>query len=201
MICLVYFGQGPQPGEYLIFSDTGRSEFLALMCGVKSILHSKRAQIFTGVLRPKGEDRVEVVSQPLKLELSEHLARLDEIRQLVQVQEIDSERELYTPAIDSLSSIFEEVYKVRTLGKDGINLMHLVIAWIYRLRNPFICLVEAKNPAALIILAHWCISLKYMGTSWLMAGWDKHVLSGISMSLRGDYHQWIEWPVKVIHDS
>lgn len=201
MICFVYFGQGPQPGEYLVFSDSGRSEFLVLMRGVKSILSSKQEQIFTGVLTPRGEDRPEVVSEPLKLELSEHLARLDGIRQIFQIQEVDLERQLYTPAINNLSSIFEEVYKARTLGKDGVTLMPLVIGWIYCLKNPFIGLLEAKDPSALVILAYWCILLKYMGTSWLMAGWDKHVLSGVLTSLKEDDYQWIAWPVKVIHES
>lgn len=30
LICFVYIGRGPQPGEYLVFSEAGRSEFVVL---------------------------------------------------------------------------------------------------------------------------------------------------------------------------
>ncbi|CAG8876411.1 unnamed protein product [Penicillium nalgiovense] len=33
-----------------------------------------------------------------------------------------------------------------------------------------------------------------MGSSWLMIGWDRHVIAGIRECLALEFHQWIEWP-------
>lgn len=201
LICFVYFARGPQPGEYLVFSDSGRSEFLVLLRGVRSIMEKKRGQIFTGVLTPRTENRPLDVSPLLEDELLEHKVHIEEVRRLFQSHMVDSDREMYMPAIDSLLLIFEDVYKIRSVREDGVSLMHLVIGWMYRLPELFVGLLEEKDPFALITLAYWSILLKYMGTSWLVTGWDQHVISGIQKSLRQEFYQWIEWPVMVIHDT
>jgi hypothetical protein len=76
--------------------------------------------------------------------------------------------------------------------------MHVVVGWIYRRPEEFIGLLESKDPFALIILSYWCILLKFMGSSWLMIGWDRHVIAGIQWSLGAGFHRHIEWPVSVI---
>ncbi|GIZ48397.1 hypothetical protein CKM354_001145900 [Cercospora kikuchii] len=40
------FGKGPQPGQYLVYSDEGEPEWLGLLQGVKSILSEHRRAIF-----------------------------------------------------------------------------------------------------------------------------------------------------------
>lgn len=201
LICFVYFARGPQPGEYLVFSEGGRSEFLVLMRGVRSILQTKQERIFSGILTPNKDGGPQDVSPLLRDELDEHLIRLEDVRRLCMTQVSNADREIYISAIAALESIFEDAYKLRSIGKDGVSLMHLAIGWVYRLPGRLVGLLEEKDPFAMTLLAYWCILLKYMGTSWLMAGWDRHVLSGIQRFLGGEYHQHIQWPVEVIYSS
>ncbi|KAF9888626.1 hypothetical protein FE257_008558 [Aspergillus nanangensis] len=200
LICLIYFGHGPPPGEYIVFSDSGKAEWLVYMRGVRSILHSYHERIFTGILEPAPSQDAEVMG-PLNEELLRHHNRLDEAMVFIKHQIMDeSRRQLYIEAATNLSSTFNEAYRTRGAGRDGISLMAPVIGWIYRLPEEFVCLLEEKDSFALIILAHWSILLRYMGTCWLMDAWDRHVISGIRLSLHEDFHQWIEWPWVVIHE-
>ncbi|EAU31836.1 predicted protein [Aspergillus terreus NIH2624] len=200
LICLVYFGHGPPPGEYLVFSETGKAEWLVLMRGVRSILESRRQEIFTGILEPVPGPRVDEIDPLLLDELEMHKRHILDVKQFIKLNVVDeSTRDMCVAACTNLLSTFEEVYKTRTLGRDGICLMAPVIGWIYRLPESFVSLLEGKNAFALVVLAQWSILLRYMQSSWLMVGWDRHVVSGIHMSLRGEFHPWVEWPWSVIY--
>ncbi|KAL4894712.1 hypothetical protein BDV59DRAFT_174848 [Aspergillus ambiguus] len=200
LICLVYFGHGPTPGEYIVFSETGKAEWLVLMRGVRSILESRREEIFTGILEPVPGPRADTIGPDLLAELVQHKQHIIGVKHFIELHTVDQDtRDLCISACMNLMTTFEDVYEQRTLGRDGICLMAAIIGWIYRLPETFIIHLEDKHPFALIVLAHWSILLRYMQTSWLMVGWDKHVISGIRTSLREDFHMWIDWPWDVIH--
>ncbi|PKX97261.1 Zn(II)2Cys6 transcription factor [Aspergillus novofumigatus IBT 16806] len=199
LICLVYFGHGPRTGEFLVFSETGQAEWLVLMRGVKSILESRRAEIFSGVLEPEALEGEAQVSEELAEELERHKGRIRDVQALIRAETDDPAfKEMYDSALDSLQGVFDEVYRMRAAGKHGVNLMHLVIGWLYRLPEGFVGWLEAKDPLALAVLAYWTILLKHMQSSWLMTGWHEHVLAGIHASLPEEYRRWIRWPVECI---
>ncbi|KAF7595723.1 hypothetical protein BBP40_005168 [Aspergillus hancockii] len=197
LICLVYFGHGPQPGEYLVFSNEGKAEWLILMRGVRAIVTHSR-EIFTGILAPDNDEGSQAISPELQGELLQHHNHLSELENLVERQTLGSDNDLYGNAVRSLGDIFDEVYNGRSAGKDGVTMLPHVIGWVYRLPEQFILLLENKDPLALIILAHWSILLRYMKSNWLFIGWDQHVVSGIRRSLAEEFQRWIEWPLQVI---
>ncbi|KAJ9205483.1 transcriptional regulator family: Fungal Specific TF [Paecilomyces variotii] len=200
LICLVYFGRGPRRGEYLVFSERGSSEWLVLMRGVRAILVSEHDRIFTGVLEPEDEGTPDEVISTLLPELTQHQKQIDMIRRLLNESIIDRNvLSAYMAAVDDLLNSLEEVFRMRSAGRDGLCLMAATFGWIYRLPEQFIQLLEGKDTYALIILAHWSILLKYMEASWLMTGWHSHVVSGVVSSLDPDFHSWIEWPVNFVH--
>ncbi|CAG7995909.1 unnamed protein product [Penicillium salamii] len=197
LICFVYFAHGPRPGEYLVFSQTGKAEWLVLMRGVRSILGSHHEKIFSGVLAIQHDPSVQEISPSLRDELREHAARMHDVRVFIGAH-VGAESGIYMAAIDNLLEMFEESYRTCSAGKGGVGVMSHAIGWIYRRPEEFICLLEERDPYALIILAYWCVLLKLMGSSWMMIGWDRHVIGGIQSCLSSEYHQWIEWPVRVI---
>lgn len=197
LICFIYFARGPRKGEYLVFSETGQSEWLVLMRGVRYILLSKHDEVFSGILDP-GEQEPPKMTLALETELLEQRVHLDAARQFLEENVPESEKELYVSAMEKLIAAFEEMHNIRSIRNDGAVLMPAIIGWIYRLPETFVRQLEDKDSFALVILAHWSVMLKYMTPSWFMEGWDVHVISGIRSSLRVDYHQWIEWPVRTI---
>ncbi|BCR99631.1 Zn(II)2Cys6 transcription factor domain-containing protein [Aspergillus luchuensis] len=199
LICLVYFGRGPRRGEYLVFSDIGRSEWLILLHGVRSIVTQNHDRVFTGVLEPIPDDSIGSVSDELQAELDEHLQQVRQVQAFIRSHVTDeTSRTLFEATISDLLSAFEEVYKMRSAGKDGIFLLHLVVGWVYRLRAEMISLLEQKDRYALILFGHWSILLAYQRSSWLMQGWDAHVLHGVRTSLGEEDQQWLAWPIQVI---
>ncbi|KAF4210722.1 hypothetical protein CNMCM8980_005028 [Aspergillus fumigatiaffinis] len=200
LICLVYFGHGPRAGEFLVFSETGQAEWLVLMRGVKSILESRHAEIFSGVLAPEELEEEEAqITEELAEELERHKGRIRDVQLLIRAETDDEViKEMYNSALECLQGTFDEVYRMRAAGKQGLDLMHLVIGWLYRLSERFVGWLEAKDPLALAVLAYWAILLKYMQSSWLMTGWHEHVLEGIQASLPEEHRSWIRWPVECI---
>ncbi|KAJ6048501.1 hypothetical protein N7499_000616 [Penicillium canescens] len=198
MICFVYFGHGPRSGEYLVFSETGKAEWLVLMRGVRSILMSSRDKIFSGVLAIQTDPSVAGISPEFQDELRTHRSHIEDAQRFIETQVGGTPAyEMYIGALGNLIEMFDEAYCIRSSGKDGVSLMHVVVGWIYRRPEEFIGLLESKDPFALIILSYWCILLKFMGSSWLMIGWDRHVIAGIQWSLGADFHRHIEWPRQV----
>jgi hypothetical protein len=197
LICFIYFARGPRPGEYLIFSESGPSEWLVLMNGVKIIVQSYHAKVFSGLLEPKG-DKISYKTTPAMLsERHEHRVHLQSVQRLIEEEVLDlNEKEMGISAIQDLFNIMDEVYERVSGGKDGGSLMDLVIGWLYRRPEEFVHLLEQKEPRALVILAYWAVLLKYMESAWFMKGWPEHVMTGISGSLHLDYWTWIEWPLR-----
>lgn len=196
LICFIYFGRGPRPGEYLIFSDNGPAEWGVLMHGVKMTVSSHHEKVFSGLLEPAGEKLEFELTPAMRIELHEHTVHLQAVQRLIEESVLDvTERELHIAAISDLFKILDELYERVSGGKTGISLMDVLIGWLYRRPEEYVHRFERKEPRAMIILAYWTVLLKYMETTWFMEGWTAHVLSGIEAFLHGDYRPWIEWPL------
>ncbi|CAP97064.1 hypothetical protein EN45_083310 [Penicillium chrysogenum] len=202
MICFIYFGRGPRPGQYLIFSDSGPAEWVVLMRGVRLIVISHRAKVFSGVLELRPNDQSRDLTAAMRDELHEHTIHTEAVKQLIERDITDNEaRGRHLAVIENLLEIMREVYERRSAGSSGVDLMDLVMGWFYRLSEERIGSLEQKEPHILVILAHWAVLLKYMDSAWFMDGWAEHMLSGISTYLHEDFRQWIEWPLKKVFET
>ncbi|KAJ5358471.1 Protein of unknown function DUF3468 [Penicillium cataractarum] len=202
MICFIYFGRGPRPGEYLIFSEHGPAEWVVLMNGVKLILHLHHEKVFSGILEPSGEGISCEFIPAMRAELHEHRIHLEEVQLFLEAENAENnELDLKLAALHDLFELLYEMYEKISVGKSGVFLMDVLIGWIYRRPEEFVHLSEKCDPGALVIFAHWAVLLKYMETSWFMEGWAKHVLTGISGSLHVRHRSWIEWPLQKVEKA
>lgn len=202
LICFIYFGRGPRPGEYLIFSDAGPAEWLVLMSGVKLVLTTYHSKVFSGILEPGVEERNRTLTPAMRHELHEHVVCIEAVQRLVEQDVTDEdEKSLYMAALRDLFEIMDEVYERRAAGPPGVTILHLLVGWLYRRPEEFVNLLERKDPRALVILGYWAVLLKYMESSWFMEGWGEHVVTGISKNLQQDFRSWIEWPLQKIRLS
>ena len=199
LICFIYFGRGPRPNEYLIFSASGPAEWLMLMRGVRLIVQSHRTRVFSGLLEPKPNDQSHDLTPEMRSELHEHTVHTEAVQRLIE-RDISNEedRGWHLDAIKNLLEIMREVYERRSATSSGVDLMDLLIGWVYRLSEEMVGSLERKEPYALVILAYWAVLLKHMDSAWFMDGWAEHVLSGISTCLDEEFRPWIEWPMKQV---
>ena len=198
LICLVYFGRGPRTGEYLVFGDYGPSEWKVLMNGVRSIVESRRSEVFSGVLEPKSQPLAPIVGISLeRIEMDSHIAQLQEVRTLIQQNlQRESEFTMYNSVIDDLITVMNEIHNKRSIRWPAVGLMPLLMGWVYRLPDTFVIQLERKESMALVILGYWAMLLKYMQSVWYMKGWDAHVMGGVRASLHRQFQPWIEWPMQ-----
>ncbi|KGO43002.1 Protein of unknown function DUF3468 [Penicillium expansum] len=202
IICFIYFGRGPRPGEYLIFSDSGPAQWLILMRGVRVIVSSHHEKVFSGILKPGPNDRSRNLTAEMRIELHEHIVHTEAVQRLIERDIADEDIcGRYLAVIEDLFEIMREVYERRSGGSCGVDLMDLLMGWIYRLPDETIGSLEQKEPHSLVVLAHWVVLLKYMDSAWFMDGWAEHMLSGISAHLHEDFHPWIEWPLKQVYQT
>lgn len=174
------------------------------MRGVKLIMANYRDKVFTGKLEPKAcSDEPDFAMTPeMCTELSEHMMYTQAAQRLVEHEEMDeSSRTMYIAAIKDLLEIIREVYGKVSTGKTGLHLMHLLIGWVYCQPEEFISIIEQRQPCSLIIVASWGVLLKYMEFSWLMKGWSRHIVPGVSAIIRPDLQPWIQFPLRKVQQA
>lgn len=64
----------------------------------------------------------------------------------------------------------------------------------------YIRLVQARNPPALIILAHYVATMTAVHTAWYTQNWAEYALRGISQALDGSLQHWLCWPMEQVQD-
>lgn len=66
--------------------------------------------------------------------------------------------------------------------------------WMVYVPDGFVRLVQARNPAALIILAFYATTFTGIRRSWHTQNFARYALQGISSELDEGLQHWLEWP-------
>jgi hypothetical protein len=69
-----------------------------------------------------------------------------------------------------------------------------------RISVEYLDLLSQQHPGALILVAHYCILLRRLGSHWYFEGRAKRLLSTVLSCLDGRWHQFIEWPLAEIEN-
>lgn len=202
LICLVDFGRGPRPGEYLVFSDSGPGEWYKLLYGVKTTRESYRDNVLAGVVSPGDDSMSKDIIPELRDELLAHWDYLRRLQMWLSTQIPDENIQMLSQfAIQTLRHTFHEVYQHLSNARRGVSLMHIILGWLYRLPESFVTYIEQKSPFALVIYANWAMLLKYMRSVWFMEGWDVHITSHVSKVVTAEFQAWVEWPLQHVHKT
>lgn len=110
----------------------------------------------------------------------------------------------YDLAIHSLLSTFVQASLLRTRG-DGTVLASFV--WPLNLSPRFLDLLGEKQPAAMIILAHYCVLIywsegkaasKALDDNWFIEGWSRYMLEAIRETVPEEWQEHLEWPLRTV---
>jgi hypothetical protein len=71
-----------------------------------------------------------------------------------------------------------------------------VYIWPVQVSQDYLDLLKDRDPAALILLAHYCILLEPLDSHWYMNGYSKRLLSRIYNQLDQEWRQWLYWPLE-----
>jgi hypothetical protein len=213
LIGLYNLALGPQPGEYMGFSDhDGRASFLVFIRGVRIIRENKEEA--TRSPPPTPADTRELAGNTLDLDIrnpdcfvytnSGYAAHLEHLRSLARAGLTDSlssgskDASVYLAAIAQLEPHFEEIYPRTNPFKlkptDGHN--RLAFGWLYRVSDGFMNRLQEKAPLALAIFACFAVVLKRLETAWFVEGWPEHIIAGIWKFSRPELRDLIRWPMQ-----
>lgn len=202
--CINTFARGPQPGDYLLFSEHGSPQWLPLLRGVRTLVDT--IGVHTVASGPQGDRPVDPspkATEPATAAFSLRGTRLDWAGQFERLGELVNTSTGATgvavnaKALEQLRMCYWATYG----GEDGeyhgdANHQNLFI-WPYQLEDAFTDALQGRDQAALVILAHFAVLLKLFGFSiWFLQGWSEHLLDGARKFLDKCHRAWLEWPLE-----
>lgn len=199
LICSLSFAKGPIPGDYLMISDHGASEWLVLNRGTRSILELQKDVLWKGRLsimfQTAGRTlRVAFTQGPVP-EINEHTR--DFRRYLVNLAITEPNTATYLEAWDRLVHTLKAEIDEIEEGKTD-NSATFLFSWIHCLEENFILCLQQHQPLALIILSYFVVGLRVAKAQWFFQRWPEHIMTGICHHLPDDYLPWIRWPAAQI---
>lgn len=202
--CINTFARGPQPGDYLLFSENGAPEWLPLLRGVRTLIDMIGEH--TVASGPQGDRPVDLspkASEPgttafsLRCTRLEWTGQFERLSEMVNVSAGTTDAAVNAKALEQLRMCYWATYG----GADGeyqgdANHQNLFI-WPYQLEDEFTDALQGRDQAALVILAHFAVLLKVFGFSiWFLQGWSEHLLDGAQKFLDEHHRAWVKWPVE-----
>jgi hypothetical protein len=123
--------------------------------------------------------------------LTEGLLNLPVIKSTTTVEEMEA----YTDAITRLRSMLAACFQglLPSLRRVAISI------WSGRVSDTFVRLLSEKRPPTLIIMAHFCLLLKYCEDCWYMERRAYHLFESVQQSLGDEWAPYIEFPRRMLY--
>lgn len=77
----------------------------------------------------------------------------------------------------------------------------MVFLWAYPLSKRFHDHLIAHHPAALVLLAHYCVLLQVVDCFWYMNGMARQLLEDIETKMHPGFRKWLVWPRRWVFRS
>lgn len=200
--CINAFARGPQPGEYLLFSEHGPPQWLPLMRGVRTIVEMIGIEKIAG--GPQGDRPVNPSPKA-----SEPAATAWRLVQLVWIDHFDHLQgfvqasggpnfAVNLKALFQLRMCYEAIHGGVDATYQGNADHQNLFIWTYQLEEGYTDLLQERNPVALIILAHFALLLRNFECIWFLRGWADHLINGVQKFLDQHHQVWLEWPIQQV---
>ena len=178
---------------------SGMPDWLEVVRGSCTMFSHVWGKMKTGLMRPLIEETISEKELPIIPENPEHSSRLKELLTLPILGPNPPTGELlsetmtaYSTALIALARAFASAQDAKEKGV--FTMWTAVTIWPARFSIEYLDLLRRKEPAALVLLAHYCILLGPLETSWYMSGFRKRLLTRIYFQLDDDWRKWLEWP-------
>ena len=72
---------------------------------------------------------------------------------------------------------------------------HLIQTWPMDVGASMIDMLAAKDPVALVVLAHYAVILHHLHNLWWIRDWGTRILHEILDSVDAEWHELMRWPI------
>ncbi|KAH9208750.1 hypothetical protein DL95DRAFT_467469 [Leptodontidium sp. 2 PMI_412] len=88
------------------------------------------------------------------------------------------------------------IYTMITLPSGGIDPASAAMTWPVRVPEHYLSMVNERQPAALILLSHFCLLLNTVDDFWWIRDMSRGLLQVIHQTLGAEWEPWIGWPLQ-----
>lgn len=75
----------------------------------------------------------------------------------------------------------------------------MVFIWAHSLSRRIHDDLEAHRPAALVLLAHYCVLLQIIDSFWFVKGMARQLLADIESKMHLGFREWLSWPRRWVY--
>lgn len=171
-------------------------ELFILTRGVRDViqLSHKRTRAGPMVVMLEGRPYPKDTEVHLPLSVS---SCFDSIRHMLFIYELDPEALQHCQsALTELQKLYNNIAYIAPTHNIEIGDLS---RWQVIVSMDYIRLVQARNPPALVILAHYAAAMTAIRTAWYTQNWAEYALHGISEALDDSMQHWIRWPMEQVH--
>ncbi|KAH8707658.1 hypothetical protein GQ44DRAFT_752829 [Phaeosphaeriaceae sp. PMI808] len=189
LISFIGWARGPQPGEFLAFGASQRSEWLMMFRGIRTTMESLDYDAFTKSHTPQMRMRGKLPQHTIHLAFEQPLA---DLRDYIQYASSPSRLASNLSALELLL----ECYGNRYNGTDSEY--HTVFGWLFKMEDEFLDAMQRGDAIPLVLYAYFVVLLNDLERFWYMKGWTTHVLSGIWGKLSDEDKGHLRWPNRIV---
>ena len=173
------------------------AELFILTKGVKDMIQLSFEHVRTGpmaaLLQPRLCPEPTLVSLPPSVS-----ERLDAVQHMLIKSGMDSNALQHCQAaLLELRGLYQNIAFILRTGHVELG---DVSRWQVLVSMEYVTLVQAGNPQALVILAHYAAAMTAVHTAWYTQDWAECALRGISNALDGTMQHWVRWPIEQAQD-
>ncbi|KAH8814870.1 hypothetical protein F5884DRAFT_693424 [Xylogone sp. PMI_703] len=101
-------------------------------------------------------------------------------------------------SLNEALDLLQELYGYITSAHEDISFTAMAFSWPVKVSNHYIELIHRRLPAALILLAHFCLLLNKIDNFWWNKGMSRHLLQTVHQTLGREWENWISWPLQAL---
>ena len=106
----------------------------------------------------------------------------------------EKRRTAFGGALLELSRAFRKVDAAKPL----FTMWSALYIWPSQVSQDYLDLLAEYHPAALLLLAHYCILLEPLESRWYMTGIRRRIVSRIYSQLDDYWRPWLQWPLEEV---
>lgn len=198
-LLVVYKWASCSDTDHLFFGDTPAEveadtmEWVQLLRGAGTVISNYYQEIMQGPLRAilQWDNTAELAAETSP----EDSARFTCLEQLWDI----SPTPFTSDEVDALKEALRWLkitYTMMTRPTDRADSASDALSWPIRIPDLFLLMVQQRQPAALVVLVHYCLLLNRVGDFWWIRGMSRHLLQKIHGAVGKEWESWITWPLQ-----
>ncbi|PVH79100.1 hypothetical protein DL98DRAFT_516313 [Cadophora sp. DSE1049] len=183
----LFFATMPHPAE------ASTIEWVQLLRGSGRIISCYYEELGRGPLAPivrwNHADELKAETHPAE---PVRFAALEKLWELDRLSVTTAEAEALKEALRWLRII----YTFMTTPNDNIDAAAAALSWPVRVPELYLMMARERQPAALVLLSHFCLLLNRVEDFWWIHGVSRRLLQEIHQTIGSEWEPWIAWPLQ-----